>query len=168
MTGLAVALESVPQLAFQVTAVLLEFATVAVKVCLALANRLAVVGETETATGSVTVTVALADFVLSALLLAVTEQLPAVAGAVYVTGLAVVLDSVPQLAFQVMAVLVEPVTFAISDWVFCVTSEADAGETETVTTGLATALTLAAKLKRVSSRAGEECRARWQSWRESL
>ena len=68
----------------QVTAVLLEPVTVAVNCCVAPVSSAAETGEMDTATtgGVVTVTVAEADWVLSARLVAVTEYVPAVAGAV--------------------------------------------------------------------------------------
>jgi len=69
----------------QVTAVLLLPVTVAVNCCVAPVWSEADVGPMLTATtggGAVTVTVAEADFVLSATLMAVTTNVPAVAGAV--------------------------------------------------------------------------------------
>ena len=62
---------------------LLEPVTAAVNCCVPLVGIEAEVGEMETATtGALTVTVAEADLVVSATLVAVTVQLPAVVGAV--------------------------------------------------------------------------------------
>jgi hypothetical protein len=73
--------ETVPPVADQVTAVLLLPVTVAVNCCVAPVMSAAVVGAMETET-TVTVTVAAADLVVSATLVAVTVKVPAVAGAV--------------------------------------------------------------------------------------
>jgi hypothetical protein len=66
--------ETVPPVADQVTAVLLEPLTVALNCCVPLVLSDAEVGEmlTETTVATLTVTVADADFVLSAMLVAVT------------------------------------------------------------------------------------------------
>ncbi len=69
--------------------------------------------ETLTTGGAVTVTVADADFVASAELVAVTVYVPAVAGAVYRPEV----DMEPPVADQVTAVLVVPVTVAENCWV---------------------------------------------------
>ena len=61
-----------PAVADQVTAVLLEAVTLAVNCCAPPVNSDAEVGEIDTATGALTVTVAEADLVLSATLVAVT------------------------------------------------------------------------------------------------
>jgi hypothetical protein len=76
--------ETVPPVADQVTAVFVEPVTVAVNCCVAPVSRAAETGEMDTATtgGVVTVTVAEADLVLLAWLVAVTEYVPALAGAV--------------------------------------------------------------------------------------
>lgn len=67
-------LEIVPALAVHVTDVLLLPVTDAVNCCVALVTTLTTVGDTETATtGADTTTVAVADLVLSAALVAVTE-----------------------------------------------------------------------------------------------
>lgn len=79
---MAEVLESVPQLVLQLTAVLVVLVTVAVKECVPLAWRVIFFGSTETVTGAVTVTVACADLVWSATLVAVTVQLFAAPGAV--------------------------------------------------------------------------------------
>ena len=71
----------VPPVAVQVTAVLLLPVTVAVNCCVAPVISEAVVGEMVTATRE-TVTVAEADLVGSATLVAVTVKVPAVADAV--------------------------------------------------------------------------------------
>ena len=70
-------------------------------------------GVTEIAMGTDTVPVADALFVESACEVAVTVQLPTVAGAVNVTGLDEVLESVPQLAVHLTAVFVDPLTVAV-------------------------------------------------------
>jgi len=75
--------ETLPPVADQVTAVLLEPVTLAVNCCAPLVCSEAEVGEMETATaGALTVTVAEADLVVSAALVAVTVYVPAVVGAV--------------------------------------------------------------------------------------
>ena len=76
--------ETVPPVADQVTAVLLLPVTVAVNCWMAPVISEALVGEmeTETTTGAVTVTVAAADLVGSATLVALTVKVPAVPGAV--------------------------------------------------------------------------------------
>ena len=81
---MAVAFDSVPQLAVHVTAVLAVLSTVAVKACTPPGTMPAVAGDTETETvcDAVTVTMALAVLVLSAWLAAVTVQLPAAVDAV--------------------------------------------------------------------------------------
>ena len=78
-------MDTVPPVADQVTAVLLLPVTVAVNCCVAPVWSDAEVGLMLTATtggGEVTVTLAEADFVLSATLVAVTVRVPAVLGAV--------------------------------------------------------------------------------------
>ena len=72
--------ETVPPAAVQVTAVLLLPVTVAVNCCVAPVISDAVVGEMETET-AVTVTIAAADLVVSATLVALTVKVPAVPGA---------------------------------------------------------------------------------------
>ena len=76
--------ETVPPVADQVTAVFVEPVTVAVNCCVPPVSSTAETGEMDTATtgGVVTVTVAEADLVLLAWLVAVTEYVPALAGAV--------------------------------------------------------------------------------------
>ena len=64
--------EIVPALAFQVTPVLLVPVTVAENCCVPLVWSEADVGDIETATGAATVTLAEADLVVSAALVAVT------------------------------------------------------------------------------------------------
>jgi hypothetical protein len=73
--------ETVPPVADQLTAVLLLPVTVAVNCCVAPVMSAAVVGEMDTET-AVTVTVAAADLVVSATLVALTVKVPAVPGAV--------------------------------------------------------------------------------------
>ena len=80
---MAEAFESDPQLALQVTAVLVVLVTVAAKFCVALVCRVIVLGDTVMETGGgFTVTLACADLVPSATLVAVTVQLVASPGAV--------------------------------------------------------------------------------------
>jgi len=76
--------ETVPPVVDQVTAVLLEPLTVAVNCCVPPVSSEAETGEMDTATtgGAVTVTVAEADLVLLAWLVAVTVYAPVVVGAV--------------------------------------------------------------------------------------
>lgn len=73
--------ETVPPVALQVTAVLVVPVTVALNCCVALVSSDADVGVIATETDE-TVTVAEADFVGSATLVAVTLYVPAVLGAV--------------------------------------------------------------------------------------
>ena len=76
-------METVPPVANQVTAVFVEPVTVAVNCCVAPVSSAAETGEMDTPTArAVTVTVAEADLVLLAWLVAVTEYVPALAGAV--------------------------------------------------------------------------------------
>jgi hypothetical protein len=84
-----------------------------------------------TVEGAVTLTVAEPDFVLSALLVAVTVSVPACAGAVYSPAEVMV----PKAAFQVTEVLeVVPLTVAVNGSVPLVVEEAEAGETVTEVT----------------------------------
>jgi hypothetical protein len=76
------AVEIVPPVADHVTEVLLEPVTVAVNCCDPLVRSEAEVGLIETATGTVTVAVEDADFVVSATLFAVMVYVPVVFGAV--------------------------------------------------------------------------------------
>ena len=73
--------------------------------------------------GAATVTVAVANLVLSATLVARTVNVPAVAGAVYRPPV----ETVPPVADQVTAVLLVPVTVAVNCCVPPVSSEADVG-----------------------------------------
>src|SRR5579863_8351006 len=120
-------------LMLQVTAVLLVPVTVAVNCCWPFAVRVAVDGLTDTATG-LRVTVAVADLVVSATLVAVMVTVCVVGmvpGAVYKP----LLDSVPAngLMLQVTAVLLVPVTVAVNCcWPFAVRVAVD-GLTDTVT-----------------------------------
>jgi hypothetical protein len=100
----------VPPVPDHVTAVLVEPVTVAVNCCVAPVCREAEAGVSETATGAETVTVADADFVGSATLVALTEYVPAVAGAAYRPDA----ETVPPVADQVTEVLLEPVTDAVN------------------------------------------------------
>jgi hypothetical protein len=76
------ALDTVPPVAVHVTAVFELPVTVAVNCCVTDVCKDAEVGLIEMLTTEVTVTVALADFVVSAALVAVTVYVPAVPGAV--------------------------------------------------------------------------------------
>jgi hypothetical protein len=71
-----------PPVALQVTAVFVVPVTVAANCCVPPVWMAAEVGETDTATGAVTVIVAEADLVVSAALTAVTVYVPGVDGAV--------------------------------------------------------------------------------------
>jgi hypothetical protein len=79
--------------------------------------------------GALTVIVAVADFELSAALVAVTIYVPAVPGAVYSPEAVIE----PPLAAQVTAVLVEPVTVAVNCCVAFVCRIVDTGLTEIAT-----------------------------------
>ncbi len=107
--------------------------TVALNCCVPLVVKEADVGETDTATvaGAVTVTVADADLVVSATLVAFTVYVPPVLGAVYKP----LEEIVPPVAVQVTAVFVVPVTVAVNCCVPPVLSEATVGETVTATGG---------------------------------
>ena len=116
------------------TAVLLEPVTLAVNCWVCEADRLVLVGVTDTATGGFRLTVALADFVGSAALVAVTVTVCALAiedGAVYRP----VEVSVPtgELKVQVTAVSVEPVTLAVNCCACEVDKLTEAGEIPTAT-----------------------------------
>src|SRR5579863_8760524 len=80
----------------------------------------------------VTVTLALADFVGSAVLVAVTVSEPAVAGAVYKP----LLETMPLIAVQFTAVFVDPVTVAVNCCCCPVCTEAEVGAIETDTVGV--------------------------------
>lgn len=99
----------VPPVALHVTAVLVVPVTVAVNCCVRPVRSATDVGLTVTPT-AVTVTVADADFVGSAALVALTVYVPAVAGAVYKPELV----TVPPVALQVTAVFVVPTTLAVN------------------------------------------------------
>ena len=108
------------------TAVLLVPVTVAVNCCVPPVKSEADVGLMLTAMtggGTVTVTVAAVDFVLSATLVARTVNVPAVAGAVYRP----VVETAPPVADHVTAVFEVPVTVAVNCCVPPVKSEADVG-----------------------------------------
>ena len=112
-------------MADHVTAVLLVPVTVAVNCCVPPVRSEADAGLMLTAItgGTVTVTVAAADLVLSATLVARTVNVPAVVGAVYRP----VVETVPPVADHVTAVLLVPVTVAVNCCVPPVKSEADVG-----------------------------------------
>lgn len=120
--------------------------TVAVNCCVPPVRMEAVAGEMLTAftTGTVTVTLADADLVLSALLVAVTVSETAVAGAVYSPAAVIA----PEAAFHVTDLSVTvPDTVAVNCCVPLVKMEAVAGETLTeLTTGVATVIVTEADL----------------------
>ena len=130
-----------PPLADQVTDVLLLPVTVAVNCCVPPVSNEAETGETLTATtaGEVTVTVATADLVESAALVALTVKVPAVLAAVYRP------DELmePPVADHVTAVLLLPVTLAENCCVPPVESDAEPGEMLTATTAAALTVTVA-------------------------
>jgi hypothetical protein len=113
-----------------VTAVLLLPVTVAVNCRVPPVCRAAEVGLMPTDT-SVTVTIAEADLVASATLVAVIVKVPAAPGAVYRPAV----EIVPPVADQVTAVLPVPVTVAVNCCVPPVRSEAEVGLMLTATTG---------------------------------
>ena len=121
-------IDSAPQLLVQVTAVLVVLLTVAAKVCIPPANRFAVGGATWIATGGTTVTVAWAVWAVFAVLVAVTVQVVAEAGAVNVAVWDPVPVMVPQLAPHLTARFVLPVTVALNDSVCDSTNVAEVGE----------------------------------------
>lgn len=90
-------------------------------------------------TGTLTVTVADADLLLSAALVTVTVNVPPLLGAVYKP----LEETLPPFADQVTAVLLVPVTLAVNCLVWLVSSEADVGVIVTRTTGVAVTLTVA-------------------------
>ena len=130
-------LETDPPVADHVTDVLDEPATEAVNCCVPPVTRVAEVGviETDTDVAALTVTVAEADLLVSAALVAFTVYVPAVLGAVYRPEL----DTVPPVADQVTEVFVEPVTEAVNCCVAPAISEVDVGLMETAT-GAATVI----------------------------
>jgi len=132
--------EMVPPVADQFTTVLLLPVTAAVNCWVAPVESDAEPGESDTATtGVLTVTVADADFVESAALVAVTLKVPAALGAVYRPPV----ETVPLVADQFTAVLLLPVTVALNCWVPLLNIEADTGEIVTATTGAALTVTFA-------------------------
>ena len=120
-----------PKLADQVTAVVVVPVTVTVNCCVPPEATVAEVGEMVTATdvdGGVMVTVALADFVVSAWLVALTVTVVVVVtvGAVKRPAL----EIVPALVDHVTAVFVEPVTVALNCWVPPDATVVEVGEME--------------------------------------
>jgi hypothetical protein len=105
--------EIVPPVALQLTAVLVDPVTAAVKSCIPPEVRVALVGamliETDGA-GTVTTTLADADFVLSAVLAAVTEKVPAVDPAVY----SPLEEIAPPVAVHETALLATPLIIAVN------------------------------------------------------
>lgn len=127
--------ETVPPVADQVTAVLLEPVTVAVNCWFAPSITVAEDGAMETLTcggggAAVIVTAACADFEVSAALVDVTEKLvPAVVPAVNKPAE----EIVPPVAVQVTAVLLDPVTVAVNCCFAPVASDTEVGLSETLT-----------------------------------
>ena len=107
------------------TAVFVLLLTVAVNCCVPPGASVADVGEmvTETTGTAVTVTVAVADFVLSARLVTVTVQVPGVDGAVYNP----VRETVPQLAVQPTPTLVVLLTTSVNCCVALTTKDTEVG-----------------------------------------
>jgi len=102
--------------------------------------KFSVVGESAICAGrAVTVTVADADFVVSATLVAFTVKDPALPGAVKSPEL----DTVPPVAVQVTAVLLVPVTVAVNCCVAPVRIEVEVGLMETETEGAAVTVMVA-------------------------
>ncbi len=106
-----------------------EPVTVAVNCCVAFVWIDAEVGLIDTATGGATVTLAVADLVGSATLVAVTPYVPGVLGAVNRP----LLDTVPPVEDQVTDVFAEPVTVALNCCVALVMIEAEVGVMDTAT-----------------------------------
>ena len=124
-----------PPVAVQVTDVLLLPVTLAVNCCVALPASEAEPGEIDTATtGALTVTVADADLVESATLVAVTVKVPAVVDAVY----SPLEETLPPVADHATDVLLVPLMLAVNCWVPLVSIEAETGEMLTATTGALT------------------------------
>jgi len=123
--------DMVPPVVDHVTPVLLLPVTVAANCCVAPVFRVAEPGLTETATAgaAVTVTLAVADFVESAALVALTVYVPAVLGAVY----SPVGEMLPPFTDQVTLVLELPVTVALNCKVAPVVAAGFVGVSETAT-----------------------------------
>src|SRR5262249_33594510 len=122
------------------TAVFVALLTVAVNCCVPFGNSVALVGETLTLTGcgAVMVTVAVALLVVSATLVAFTVKLPVVAPAVKRPAG----EIGPPVAVPVTRVLVEPVTVAVNCLVELAVTEADVGEIDMETIGVALTATV--------------------------
>jgi hypothetical protein len=118
----------------QVTLVLLVPVTVAVNCWVPPVARDADLGDTEITTGAETVTVAEADWVVSAALVAVTVYDPAVEGALYNP----VEEIVPPVADQVTALFVLPVTVALNCCEAPVRSDTEVGEIATASGAVTT------------------------------
>lgn len=97
-TVFAVPFDRLPQLAAQVTAVLVELFSLAVNVVLNPVGNVKVLGEMLTVGGGGTVILAVPYCDVSAWLIAFSTHVAPAAGAVYCTGFAVTFASVPQLA----------------------------------------------------------------------
>jgi len=126
-------LEIEPAVADHVTAVFVEPVTVAVNCCVLAEVTETAAGDTETATApaAVTVTLAEADLVVSALLTAFTVTLVFAVTLGAVNSPAVEID--PAVADHVTPVFVEPLTVALNCCVLPEATVALAGETETAT-----------------------------------
>jgi hypothetical protein len=137
-----------------VTAVFVDPVTVAVNCCVFPSDTIADAGDRLTLTGTGTVTVAWADFVTSAALVAATVKEPvaaSVAGAVYNP----LVEIVPTVAFppatpftvHATAVFADPATVAVNCCVFPKLTVADAGDGLTLTlTGTGTVTVACADL----------------------
>lgn len=124
--------DTVPPVCAQVTAAVVPV-TVAVNCRVPPGASVADVGEmvTETIGTAVTVTVAVADFVLSARLVTVTVQVPGVDGAVYNP----VRETVPQLAAHPTPTLVVLLTTSVNCCVALTTKDTEVGLMETAIGG---------------------------------
>src|SRR5437660_580910 len=136
-----------------------SFVTVAVNCCVFVTSTLAVVGETDTAIGGVTVAVAVADFVASAADVATTLTFGfagTVPGAVYVAALPLEVVAgamVPQLGEHGVPLCVSVqftplllgsfVTVAVNCCVFVTSTLAVVGETDTAIGGVTVAVAVA-------------------------
>ena len=106
--------------------------TAAVNCCVPPVSNEAELGEIETATVAVTATVAEADLVESATLVAVTVKVPLVVGAVYRP----LVDTLPPVVDQVTPVVVDPLTVAVNCWLAPANNDAEVGVMDTATEAL--------------------------------
>ena len=124
--------EIVPPVAVQFRVVFEEPVTLALNCCEAPSKREAVFGATNTLTlcaGAVIVTLACANFVASATLVAVTVKFPAIVPATY----SPLVEIVPPVAVQLTPVFVAPVTLAVNCCEAPSKSESVFGATATLT-----------------------------------